>query len=713
MKKKWKGWLSLCLAFVLGLAIVPAAVSADDEFANLKLYTGSERVTSDMYVSDDIGKYAEDANENCPDGYRKDGYRLWRLDESNYTVASRWVSDNQAEWPAYMTGYFAAENIILVPNWVPEYSADPITAEDPTVVIGDGSAQDRGDFYYQWLHERKAVDIGNYHDESGQIKVSSSVNAVYNSESGKWAAGSEQPYMELRIPLQRGDVVAVKNIGGGTNPQLYFSGYLKTPSGVHYLETYDRNNDVFYATSLASGECSLHMQNNMDTQSLQVSVTVSRFEGEDGEVGKKTYSGEDGTYCCKISYIRSGKTISFLTNAVTIKKNEPGGNEPGGEEPGGNEPGGDEPGGNEPGGNEPGGDEPGGNEPGGDETHEYAITCLAAKNGSYAAKINGKEIEKAVSGQTVTVETYPAAGYKTKTITYCKADDKNSEQITVPMGGDGNGCFVMPEYDIEIAVSFQKESSEETPAQPPELVISLDGAEDKWNSVSGKVSFDLIFNKTKQIKIKAVDAQGEAGKCTVSYYLADKDLFSQARNYTPQEIEEKIAGRWKDAVSAVALESDGKYVLYAKASDSTGNTTYANSQGIVIDTTAPVISGVKNGHGYYGTAKFTVKDANLATVTIDGKKAKPKKGKYTIQPDNAVHKIVAADLAGNKVSYKITVNEAWVRDGIEKNGVYSLKKGTAYKLGKGKWKIAGDDTVYKGGTVIYVPDSGDYDFRKQ
>ena len=187
MKKKWKGWLSLCLAFVLGLAIVPAAVSADDELANLKLYTGSARVTSNMYVSDDTGKYAEDVNENCPIGYKRDGYRLWRLDESNYTVASRWVSENQAEWPAYMTGYFAAE---------------PITAENPTVVIGDGSAQDRGDFYYQWLHERKAVDIGNYHDESEQIKVSSSVNAVYNSESCKWIAASEQSYMELSLPLQ-------------------------------------------------------------------------------------------------------------------------------------------------------------------------------------------------------------------------------------------------------------------------------------------------------------------------------------------------------------------------------------------------------------------------------------------------------------------------------------------------------------------------------
>ncbi|MCI9447574.1 MAG: hypothetical protein HFH36_09300, partial [Lachnospiraceae bacterium] len=367
MKKKWKGWLCLCLACALCFAFLPTAVNADGEFANLRLYTGSARVTSDMYVSDDIGTYAESVNENCPAGYTQDGYRLWRVDDAKYTVASRWVSASEADWPAYMTGYFAPENVVLAPNWVPEYSANPITAENPTVVIGDGSAQDRGEFYYQWLHERRLVDIGNYHDETEQIKAAEAVNAAYNSESGKWVTGNGQPYMELRIPLQRGDVVAVKNIGGGTNSQQYFSGYLKGGNGSAYLESYDHNNDVFYVTSMSSGDCYLHMQNNMDPYSLEVSVTVSRYEAEDGEVGTKTYTGDAGSYCCKISYVKNGSQISFLTNSVTIKANKPGGDQPGGDEPGGDNPGGNEPGGNQPGVDEPGGDNPGGNEPGADE----------------------------------------------------------------------------------------------------------------------------------------------------------------------------------------------------------------------------------------------------------------------------------------------------------------------------------------------------------
>ncbi len=733
MKKKWKGWLCLCLACALCFAFLPTAVNADGEFANLRLYTGSARVTSDMYVSDDIGTYAESVNENCPAGYTQDGYRLWRVDDAKYTVASRWVSASEADWPAYMTGYFAPENVVLAPNWVPEYSANPITAENPTVVIGDGSAQDRGEFYYQWLHERRLVDIGNYHDETEQIKAAEAVNAAYNSESGKWVTGNGQPYMELRIPLQRGDVVAVKNIGGGTNSQQYFSGYLKGGNGSAYLESYDHNNDVFYVTSMSSGDCYLHMQNNMDPYSLEVSVTVSRYEAEDGEVGTKTYTGDAGSYCCKISYVKNGSQISFLTNSVTIKANKPGGdqpggdepggdnpggNEPGGDNPGGNEPGGDNPGGNEPGGNEPGGDNPGGNEPGGDnpggnETKEFAIAKgPETKQGSFAPKINGQQVDKAMPGQTVTVETYPAQGYKTEIITYRKTDGTD-QPVTVPMGGDGNGCFVMPEYNVTVEVRFHKESADVEPSQPPLIEIALDGTKHIWNTFSSNVSFDLIYNQAKQIKINVMDADNDADPGTMQYCLAHECLFPEDREYTPQEIEEVIGGKWKNSKDSVKLKADGKYVLYVKASDRAGNTAYASTQGIVIDATAPVISGLKDGSEYYGTIKYHVKDANLKSVSLDGKNVKPQKGMFTIKPDNASHKIVATDLAGNKTICEVSVYKTWMRDGIKKSGVYSLKKGTAYKLGKGKWKIIGDDTVYNGGTAIYVPETGDYDFRKQ
>ena len=42
-----------------------------------------------------------------------------------------------------------------------------------------------------------------------------------------------------------------------------------------------------------------------------------------------------------------------------------------------------------------------------------------------------------------------------------------------------------------------------------------------------------------------------------------------------------------------------------------------------------------------------------------------------------------------------------------------LDTGAAYELGEGTWNVSGDSTNYVGGTVFYVPESGDYEFTQQ
>lgn len=695
MKMKWKGRISLWLACVLILVALPASVSADTQNVNVRLYTGASKVRPEMYVSADTGTYGQVTNQNCPDGYIRDGWRMWRLDEYGCTVSSRWVGDDESSWSSSMAGYFAPENIVLAPNWVPQYSANAITAENPTVVIGDGTGQDSLGFSYEWLRGYQVVDASTWQENADQIKVLNS-NAAYSAD-GRWSIGSELPYMQLELELQAGDVVIVKNVTGGTDIKNVFSGYLKDSMGAGYLEPVDNNNDTFSVTASSGGSCILHIQKNAGAQSMQASISVRRPE----QAGSKTYSGPAGNYCCRVSYSAGGQKISFLTNAVDVSESV--------------------------------------------DAVEYELAKSDdVHNGTYALKINGQEVTSAAPGQTVTVETSAAEGYKLNIITYRRKGDNTDVPKIVPFGGDGNGCFVMPEYDVLVEVTFQKDDSVVEPdpgpdpepdpgpdpgpdpepepepdpgpkpePQLPEIGITLSGTQNTWSSFSGNVSFNLMFGKAQSLTVKVTEAEGTTGKSTVQYYLANENLFQGSRTYTPQEIEAVIAGRWKSDADTINLTTDGRYVLYVKATDSEGNAVYANSQGIVIDATAPVISGIMNGNAYYGATKFMVQDAYLNGVTVDGKKVQPASGVYTIQPDNARHEIVATDRMGNKVSCKISVYETWVRDGIKKNGVYALEKGTAYKLGKGKWKIIGDDTVYQGGTTIYVSKSGDYDFRKQ
>lgn len=48
---------------------------------------------------------------------------------------------------------------------------------------------------------------------------------------------------------------------------------------------------------------------------------------------------------------------------------------------------------------------------------------------------------------------------------------------------------------------------------------------------------------------------------------------------------------------------------------------------------------------------------------------------------------------------------------IGTEGSVYLEAGKSYELGEGNWSVEGDDTVYVGGNLFYVVESGDYDFK--
>lgn len=71
----------------------------------------------------------------------------------------------------------------------------------------------------------------------------------------------------------------------------------------------------------------------------------------------------------------------------------------------------------------------------------------------------------------------------------------------------------------------------------------------------------------------------------------------------------------------------------------------------VVDTEAPVISGIDPENNHYGSLEFTVTDANDFTVWMDDEEITLVNGKYTMEPDNETHLITATDVAGNTVSF--------------------------------------------------------------
>ncbi len=133
------------------------------------------------------------------------------------------------------------------------------------------------------------------------------------------------------------------------------------------------------------------------------------------------------------------------------------------------------------------------------------------------------------------------------------------------------------------------------------------------------------------------------------------------------------------------------------------------------DGTAPVISGVSDGESYYGDQTVIITDENLRSVTVNGAAVAviDNRAEFTLKPSDNAYVIAAEDMAGNQTKYTVEVWETWVRDGITTSGKKNLRRARIYRLGSGKWSVAGDSTVYQGGGTFYVKNSGTYDFKKK
>lgn len=176
--------------------------------------------------------------------------------------------------------------------------------------------------------------------------------------------------------------------------------------------------------------------------------------------------------------------------------------------------------------------------------------------------------------------------------------------------------------------------------------------EKNWESFEKDITFDIFYKEKQNVKITAQD--NGSGVKNISYYVADKAM-------TKEEVEALSEGRWTayDNNNGMDLIENSKYVIYAKVTDNAGNTSYISSNGMVIDTNAPVIKGIESGNTYTKSTEITVTDENLATVTVDGEEVTlDENGKYILVPKDGAYTIVVTDKAGNKTTIDtVTVNK--------------------------------------------------------
>ena len=299
-----------------------------------------------------------------------------------------------------------------------------------------------------------------------------------------------------------------------------------------------------------------------------------------------------------------------------------------------------------------------------------------------------------------------------------------SEDINV--SGPSEDAAENPAHDLDSAVLAQiikteKEIIESTiyaqaeETDVPVIEIQLEGV-NRAQELDGKIEYNVYIGNHGQRLYICVNQDSDM--VSLSYYL---DMITDESDQSRSE--EELVTLWQTAEQStyqeVGLEKDGKYVLYVKAATAYDQVFYARTDGIVIDTTAPVITGINNGGVYPAGTKFGVEDDNLDTVFVNEQPVVPSSvdGTYQVAAiaNSASCVIRAKDKVGNETVYSITVEDKETENDtnvINGDGVYSLQAGAAYRLDYGNWTLEGDNTVYRGGSTFYVKEDGTYRFKR-
>ena len=170
--------------------------------------------------------------------------------------------------------------------------------------------------------------------------------------------------------------------------------------------------------------------------------------------------------------------------------------------------------------------------------------------------------------------------------------------------------------------------------------------ENSWKAFLNNITFGLFFKDTQTVTINAADNSGET--VTVEYLLSDKEL-------TKAELDGMTFTVY---TAPFGIDPDNEYIIYVRLTDNAGNTDYICSDGIVLDGTSPVITGIEDGKTYCEAQMVTITEKYVDTVTVNGTAVTlDENNSFTLAPADGEQKIVVTDKAGNTAEMTVTVND--------------------------------------------------------
>ena len=309
-------------------------------------------------------------------------------------------------------------------------------------------------------------------------------------------------------------------------------------------------------------------------------------------------------------------------------------------------------------------------------TNEYISAIIEDSNGAqYYGRLKNITVDTETSGTVeLTIPSDLAEGTYTLYVF--------SEQYN----GDYKTDYASNFADISLTITVA-----DTTAPTGEIKI----AENGWKTFLNNITFALFFKDTQTVTITADDNSGET--VTIEYLLSEKEL-------TKDELEEMTFTEYS---APFGIDPDNEYVIYARLTDTSGNIAYINTDGMVLDATVPVISGIENGKTYCAAQTVTIAEKYIDTVTVNGKEVTlDSDNQFTLNPADGTQTVVVTDKAGNETTVSVTVNNGHKLTKTEAKAAICTEDGnteywTCETCGKyfsdaeGKTEISLSDTVIK------------------
>ena len=272
-----------------------------------------------------------------------------------------------------------------------------------------------------------------------------------------------------------------------------------------------------------------------------------------------------------------------------------------------------------------------------------SITAYAAAGSEYTATTG----EWTSEDFTVTA----ADGWKVALSDAADADWRDA--LTCSDEGEGSLAFYVrndAQGYISQAVTLPYKIDKTAPTGKVEV------GKDFWTKFVETVTFGLYRNDKQAVTISGDDAL--SGVASIEYLVSSEDLGV-----------DQLADRELAAYEgAFDIEPDASLIVYARVTDKAGNVTYLRSDGVVLDATAPVISGAQDGRTYCAAVELAVSDANLDTVTLNGAAVALADGKLAVRPAAGEQTVTATDKAGNSTTLTLTVNDGHTWGAWKSNG---------------------------------------------